>query len=126
VSPRQGDVIVALIMVGVGIAGLVSGLLGHPTALSLAFAMQFALIPRFVRAFERESASQRMTVEPLGIFYRRRPWLVAIGVVAAVTFVIDATAHFGQEPGRAVVEVLAGASVLLAGIRLLVWTRPRT
>lgn len=125
-TPHQGDVIVALSIVGVGIGGLVSGLLGHPTALSLAFAVLFVLIPRFVRALERESASQRMTLEPFGILYRRRPWLVAIGVVAAVASVIDATAHFGLEPGRAVVEVLAGASVLLAGIRLLVWTRPRT
>jgi hypothetical protein len=126
VTPRQGDVIVALSIVGVGIAGLVSGLLGHPTALSLGFAVLFVLIPRFVRGFERESESQRMTMEPFGILYRWRPWLVPIGVVAAVASVIDATAHFGLEPGRAVVEVLAGASVLVVGIRLLVWTRPRT
>jgi len=126
VSPHQRDVTVALSIAGVGIAGIVAGLLGHPTALSLALIVLFALIPRFVRALERESASQRMAVEPLGVLYRRTQWLVAFGVVAAVTFVIDATAHFGQEPGRAVVEVLAGASVPLAAIRLLVWTRRPT
>jgi hypothetical protein len=62
----------------------------------------------------------------LRVIYRRTPWFVAVGVVAAVTSVIDAVAYFGHEPGRAVVELLAGASVLLASIRLLLRAHQRT
>jgi hypothetical protein len=126
VSPRGRDLIVGVSIVGVGIAGILSGLLGHPTAMSLALIVLFVLIPPFVTALERASASQPTMQGHLRVIYRRTPWFVAVGVVAGVTSVINAVAYFGHEPGRAVVEVLAGASVLLASIRLLLRARQRT
>jgi hypothetical protein len=125
VSPRVRDAAVGASIVGVGIAGLISGVLGHPAAMSLAVTVLFVLVPPFVRALERQITAQGMAKEPLTLFYRRIPWFVGVGVVVAVGSVISAKAYFEQEPGRAVTEILSGAAVLLAGIRLLRWTRGR-
>ena len=92
-------------------------------AMNLAVMVLFLLVPAFVRALERQITAQGMTKEPLTLLYRGIPWFVGVGVVVAVGSVISATAYFEQEPGRAVTEVLFGAAVLLAGIRLLRWTR---
>jgi hypothetical protein len=125
VSPRVRDAAVGASVVGVGIAGLAAGLLGHPAAMNLVAMVTFVLVPPFVRALEGQITAQGMTKEPLTLLYRRIPWFVGVGVVVAVGSVISAKAYFEQEPGRAVTEVLFGAAVLLAGIRLLRWTRGR-
>jgi hypothetical protein len=125
VSPRVRHAAVGASVAGVGIAGLALGVLGHPAAMNLAVMVLFLLVPPFVRALERQMTVQGMTKEPLILFYRRIPWFVGVGVVVAVGSVISAKAYFEQEPGRAVTEILSGAAVLLAGIRLLRWTRRR-
>ena len=122
-SPRVQDAAVGASAVVVGTAALASGVLGHPAAMNLAVMVLFLLVPAFVRALERQITAQGMTKEPLTLLYRGIPWFVGVGVVVAVGSVISATAYFEQEPGRAVTEVLFGAAVLLAGIRLLRWTR---
>jgi hypothetical protein len=125
VSPRVRDAAVGASVTGVGIAGLALGVLGHPAAMNLAVMVLFVLVPPFVRALERQMTAEGMTKEPLTLLYRRMPWFVGVGVIVAVGSVISAKAYFEQEPGRAVTEVLSGAAVLLAGIRLLRWTRRR-
>ncbi len=123
-TPRVRDAAVGVSIVGIGIAGFVSGLAGHPMGLSLAFIGLFALFPSFVRALERalEREGASRTLERLN---RQASWFVALGVVMAAASLIDATTYFEHEPGRAAVDVLAGASFLLAGIRLRRWTRRR-
>jgi hypothetical protein len=125
VSPRVRDAAVGASVLGVGIAGLVSGVLGHPAAMNLAVMVLFVLVPPFVRAVEHQITAQGMTKQPLTLLYRRIRWFVGVGVVVAVGSVISAKAYFEQEPGRAVSEVLFGAAFLLAGIRLLRWSRGR-
>jgi hypothetical protein len=125
VSPYVRDVAVGASVVVVGMAGLASGVLGHPAAMNLAVVVLFVLVPPFVRAVDRQITAQGMTKGPLTLLYRRIRWFVAVGVVVAVGSVITAKAYFEQEPGRAVTEVLFGAAVLIAGIRLLRWTRGR-
>lgn len=124
-SPYVRDVAVGASVVVVGMAGLASGVLGHPAAMNLAVVVLFVLVPPFVRAVDRQITAQGMTKGPLTLLYRRIRWFVAVGVVVAVGSVITAKAYFEQEPGRAVTEVLFGAAVLIAGIRLLRWTRGR-
>jgi len=124
-SPRARDAAVGASVVGIGIAGLASGILGHPAAMNVAVMVLFVLVPPFVRALEHQITAQGTTREPLARLYRQIPWLVGIGVIVAVGSVISAKVYFEQEPGRAVTEVLAGAAVLLAGIRLWRWTRSR-
>lgn len=124
-TPRVRDAAVGASVVGVGIAGLALGVLGHPAAMNLAVVVLFVLVPPFVRALERQITAQGMTKDPLTPLNRRIPWFVGVGVVVAVGSVISAKAYFEQEPGRAVSEVLFGAAFLLAGIRLLRWSRGR-
>jgi hypothetical protein len=125
VSPRVRDAAIGASVAGVGIAGLASGVFGHPAAMNLAMVVLFVLVPPFLKALERQITAQGMKNEPLTLLYRRIPWFVGVGVVVVVASVISAKASFDQEPGRAVTEVLFGAAVLLAGIRLLRWTRGR-
>jgi len=122
VSPRVRDAAVGASVAGVGIAGLALGVFGHPAAMNLAMVVLFVLVPPFVKALERQITAQGMTKAPLTLLYRRILWFVGVGVVVVVGSVISAKAYFDQEPGRAVTEVLFGAAVLLAGIRLLRWT----
>jgi hypothetical protein len=123
VGSRVRDAAVAATLVGVGIAGLVLGVLGHPAAMNLAVAVLFLLIPSFVKALERQIAAQGLTKDPLTSLFRRAPWIVGFGVVVAVGSVISSQRYFEQQAGRALTELLFGAAVLLACIRLWRWTR---
>jgi len=125
VSSRARDAAVGASVVGVGIAGLALGVLGHPAAMNLAVMVLFVLVPPFVGALERQITAQGMAKAPLTLLNRRISWFVGVGVVVAVGSVISAKAYFEQEPGRAATEVLFGAAVLLAGIRLQRWSRGR-
>jgi len=60
VSPRVRDAAIGASVVGVGIAGLASGLLGHPAAMNLAAMVLFVLVPPFVRALEGQITAQGM------------------------------------------------------------------
>jgi hypothetical protein len=84
VSPRVRDAAVGASVVGVGIAGLALGVLGHPAAMNLAVVVLFVLVPPFVRALERRITAQGMTKAPLTLLYRRISWFVGVGVVVAV------------------------------------------
>jgi hypothetical protein len=99
-SPRVGDTAVGASVVGVGIAGLVSGVLGHPAAMSLALMVLFLLVPTFVKTLERQITAQGTTKEPLTRLFRRIPWFLGIGVVVAVGSVISEKTYFEQQPER--------------------------